>query len=82
MSRNRTAAALVASFLGLALSIGTTGCATSQHTASKAKAAKVATKKKSRFTKGSDNDYSLGAADEKLLKRGQDAMSASAFDSF
>ncbi len=77
MFMNRTAAALIASLLGLALS---TGCATSQRkSVSRAKSAKVANKK-SRYTKGSDNDYSLGDVDEKLLKRGQESMSASAFD--
>lgn len=82
MSMNRTFAAFAASVLCLALA---SGCATSQKSASKAKPAKVVEKNvaktKSRYSKGNDNDYSLGDVDEKLLKRGQNSRSAAAFDS-
>jgi hypothetical protein len=70
---------------GLARARAAVGCApTQKSSAAKAKAAKVASsksKKKSRFTKENTTDYSLGEVDEKLLKRGQDNMQASAFDS-
>lgn len=85
MFMQRTAAALLASALGLAMA---TGCATSsdKRTAAQVKAAKLAKAKaqQPRYSRGADNDFSLysdGDVDEKHLKRGQNAMATNALDS-